>query len=217
MHQATTQGQDQLMAHSIPSNHIDNNSQTTIVRSVTTRKFNSLPPREFSALKARQHAQAEKIIIENKYKTPIAATFHELINLINGSGISRVSRETLSKKLRCTVRTIGRHLDRLETDHVISRKKNGWRVSNATTVLFVQHELNHKEDKRSSYLTPHDSLRENHHEGGLKQPKREVAFAFADASEAPQEHEEQELTDEQKEHAKNMFKILKEMLSNGVN
>lgn len=121
-----------------------------VVSSLTTRKFKD---GEFRRLKARQHAQAERIIIENNYKPGIALLLHELVNLTNSYGKGNPTQERLAAKLRVSTKTIQRYISRLEKDKVIFTKGRS-RKSNTYYLLFIQHELHNRRDNLSSNLTP---------------------------------------------------------------
>jgi hypothetical protein len=139
------------------------------------RKIPRLPVKEFKSLKVDHHKATKELIRKHCYKPGLSATLHELVNCANKEGITRVTRETLALRLNVTVRTIGRQLDRLEEHGHIIRNKMGWKHSNSTQLLYLHSktELNHKEDKMSSYHTSPSPLRRGEREREPDSCKRE--------------------------------------------
>lgn len=140
-----------------------NNSYSTVVRSVTTRLSNS----QYKNVVANYHRQADAILKHHNIKPSVSATFHELIKCVGKSGLSRVSQRTLSLRLRCSERTVRRHMQKFEELGLITKPKEGWQQSNRTTVLFIQHLNMNKQDKMSSNLTLSPREREEERRSAL--------------------------------------------------
>lgn len=210
------------MAHIITSQSDSINYRPSVQKvdfsSVTTYEPRRLPVYKFKANKAEQHRLAKLLIEQHHYKAGIAATLRELINCSSNQGDSRVSQETLAYRLRCTPRTIRNHLAKLEDDGLILYFKNGWKHSNTTILLFVQHLNINKEEKDSCYLTPPDEPQKKGSHTGGRDNEKERANASADARDALQEPdwddhiEYKPLSDEEIVYNKQKMAELRKML-----
>lgn len=105
-----------------------------------------VPRQEYNQIKSTQYKHIELICQQKNYNPRIEKILKTLVGNSHCSGLSSISRQTIAKINRCHIRTVHRIMARLRDDGVISCAKNGWKVSNTTTILVVQHLNYNKSD-----------------------------------------------------------------------
>lgn len=165
------------MAQSITSNVKQINSQSTVVNRLTTPISNleRLPNSLFAKLKAQQHAKADEAMRPFVYRVAVRATMHELINCCDKLGYSRAAQQRVASRLGCSLSTVQRHYNMFVRDGLIAKQKTGWKHTNLTTLLFLQHWKFNKDVKMNHYLTPSEAAPERKPQEGLKETEKRGA------------------------------------------
>lgn len=205
------------MKQILQSSQAHHNNRSSVC-SPTSEKLSYLPRASFAKLKAYQHAEADKAMREMGYKTSVRATMHELINFCDRVGDTAVSQETLAKRLYCSSKTIERHIAIFKKDGLVGVCRRGWKLSNKTSLLFLQHWKHNITDKMSYYLTPQEGALKRRPSLGEKEEENKRADRLADAPTA-QESEiwddklDIQLTEEQKENGSARLAAMRAMFN----
>lgn len=207
---------NRFMAQSITLNQTQINSCLTVVNRLTTPNANleRLPKPLFTKLKATHHALAKPILEKHQYKPTTEKLLNALINNCDKSGISRVSQRYLAYELRMSTKTIERHMKILVADGVIEYRKNGYLVSNTTTLLFLQTKLRYETDKMSDNLTPSEAAPERKPREGFEETEIRETDELADALTAQESENWDDYIAPSEEFVKEKMKELKALLLN---
>lgn len=193
----------------------DNSHSSVSLPTTRDLTLDRLPNSLFAKLKASHHAKADEAMRPYALSAAERATMHTLVNVCDKTGKTRASQEKIADKSYQSPRTVRRHFSKFTKLGLISKRKNGWKESNTTILLFLDYKSINKEDNMSHNLTPSEPAPKAKAHEGCEERENKSADALTDVRAAQENQiwdDEIKLTDEEKAIASAKIKALKDLL-----